>query len=533
MIYAAAQRKALGAYYTDDAVAQVIARWAVQGGDRVLDPSCGDGVFLRAACAQTSHSPRIVVGVEISESQSEETRAGLAPDDRVQIVRSDFFDYYAEPFDAVVGNPPFIRYQAFTGESREKALFRCAAAGVRLNRLCSSWAPFVIAAGEMLREGGRMGFVLPVELLHAGYAKPVLHYLNASFDSVTLITFEQRLFPDLSQDALVLLASGKGRRCNALLHVEAKNIAYIAAGGNEFPGRRVDPEAYLTGGRRIKETLVDPASTAALDVLLSSENAFRLGKRMRADIGYVTGANEFFHLTKSEASARRIPPRFLSPTVYRGGSLAGLAYRVDDWDTGNGEGTSGYLLRIPADARLTLGVERYLEEGVAQGFDRRYKCRVRKPWYTVPHVYWPEAFLTSMSGERPSIVVNDANVLASNSLHILRSVDGNCDARAIALGWLSSITALSIEIEGHALGGGMLKLEPTEAERVIVPNLHGSYTNREFRNVDGWLRRGDFERAAAFVDARVGEVTGISARSIRRMKESAAQLRNRRVKRRK
>jgi hypothetical protein len=43
------RRKQLGAYYTPDAVARSLVRWAVAAHtDRLLDPACGDGRFLAA-----------------------------------------------------------------------------------------------------------------------------------------------------------------------------------------------------------------------------------------------------------------------------------------------------------------------------------------------------------------------------------------------------------------------------------------------------------------------------------------------------
>ena len=36
--------------------------------------------------------------------------------------------------------------------------------------------------------------------------------------------------------------------------------------------------------------------------------------------------------------------------------------------------------------------------------------------------------------------------------------------------WETSFVRLSCEIEGHPLGGGMLKLEPREAARVLLPD---------------------------------------------------------------
>ncbi|MCL5884908.1 MAG: hypothetical protein M1377_06140, partial [Deltaproteobacteria bacterium] len=39
----------------------------------------------------------------------------------------------------------------------------------------------------------------------------------------------------------------------------------------------------------------------------------------------------------------------------------------------------------------------------------------------------------------------------------------------VALFTQESITTLSCEIEGHPLGGGMLKIEPREAQRILLP----------------------------------------------------------------
>jgi hypothetical protein len=53
--------------------------------------------------------------------------------------------------------------------------------------------------------------------------------------------------------------------------------------------------------------------------------------------------------------------------------------------------------------------------------------------------------------------------------------------------WRHPITALSCEIEGHPLGGGMLKIEPREAARVILSpnNLIGQ---KELRLVEEGLK---------------------------------------------
>jgi adenine-specific DNA-methyltransferase len=41
---------------------------------------------------------------------------------------------------------------------------------------------------------------------------------------------------------------------------------------------------------------------------------------------------------------------------------------------------------------------------------------------------------------------------------------------SVQRGWNTPLARLSCELEGHPLGGGLLKLEPREAARLVIPN---------------------------------------------------------------
>jgi adenine-specific DNA methylase len=90
--------------------------------------------------------------------------------------------------DAIVGNPPFIRYQRFNGDLRKYALKICRQVGVDLPELSSSWAPFLIHATQFLKLGGRLAMVVPAEINHAAYAIPVIQYFLEKFRSIRTIT---------------------------------------------------------------------------------------------------------------------------------------------------------------------------------------------------------------------------------------------------------------------------------------------------------------------------------------------------------
>jgi adenine-specific DNA-methyltransferase len=212
--------KSLGAYYTDSQVADFLVSWAVRRSkDTILDPSFGGGVFLRSSCKRLrdlkGDTNSQVFGVEFDEpvhrriSEKLHEEFGVAP---ANLIESDFFALdpgQLKPVDVIVGNPPFIRYQRFAGALRERALTRAAEQGLRLSQLSSSWLPFLIHSVRFLRTGGRLAMVIPFEIAHAAYASPVLKHLALKFESVTFLTFRKKLFPDLSEDALLLLAEGR------------------------------------------------------------------------------------------------------------------------------------------------------------------------------------------------------------------------------------------------------------------------------------------------------------------------------------
>ena len=125
------------------------------------------------------------------------------------------------------------------------------------------------------------------------------------------------------------------------------------------------------------------------------------------------------------------------------------------------------LLKLPKSSDLPSSVLRYLDSDHGHEAREAYKCRVREPWFSVPDVHVPNFFLSYMSGEQPTLARNDAGCTNTNSVHGVR-LRGRKGTTNIA-SWGSDMVQLSAEIEGHPLGGGMLKLEPREAARIVLP----------------------------------------------------------------
>ncbi len=180
----------------------------------------------------------------------------------------------------------------------------CASQGVKLSGLCSSWAPFVVGASRLLNRGGRLAFVVPAEIGHAVYAREVVRYLLGSFERAEVIAVRENHFPDLSKDCWLLRASGFGGCCDAI------HFARLDSLGADEASWTFEPVSVDELGRwdfRLRAFLVPSSIRAAhLDIAVHTAVS-RLGNVARIGIGYVTGANDFFHLRPSDAAALGIP----------------------------------------------------------------------------------------------------------------------------------------------------------------------------------------------------------------------------------
>lgn len=502
----ATQQKTLGAFYTADPIARFLVNWAVRGRDDiVLDPSCGNGVFLSAALDRLLHlgnsSPR-VTGIDIDPAALRSSRL-RSPD--FHLLQSDFFSLRPgdiPPVTAVVGNPPFIRYQTFNGNQRADAL-RCALeVGVRLPQLSSSWAPFLIHATAFLRPGGRLGMVAPAELVHAQYAREVLRFLVRKFKRITVRMFQKKMFAELSEDTVLLLCETFGEHCDWFSVTPANSIEHAQSDDtNAIP---VDIEAIKGGKHRLTRYLLPPKAHHLYDSLAMEKGVFRFGEAADVGIGYVTGCNDFFHMSVNEAKSWRVPSRYLLPSVLSLGDFHGTAFRRSDWRKLAESGTKTYLLNLPATktAELPHGLAEYLRHGRARNIHQHFKCRVRNTWYSVPHVRVGDAILSYMSGSSPKLVGNPSGFAAPNTLHVVRFTS-DWQWKPFVAGWYSSLTSLSCELEGHPLGGGMLKLEPSEAENVLVALPYPKDSTGLVNELDELLRKKDFVAAADLVDCCV------------------------------
>jgi hypothetical protein len=367
---------------------------------------------------------------------------------------------------------------------RETALGLCSRLGADFSGLASSWAPFLVATAHLLTPGGRMAFVVPAEIGHAPYASPLIEHLLAQFEKVHLVPIAERIFPQLSEDCWLLYADGFGGRCTEI-HLSALDRFEFTSGPPAVTRLISANEWRNEWHRRLRPFLMPSRSREAYRRLAKEPASVRLGTIARVGIGYVTGANEFFHLRPSQAEQRKIGSEFLLPSVRNGPALPGQALTEASVAAWRRSDEAILLLRLPREGDLPLAVRRYLESDAGDKARTAYKCQNRTPWYSVPDVNVPDYFLSYMSGSKPNLVQNLARCTCTNSVHAVR-LRRHSDGFLLRQGWRGPLTELSCEVEGHPLGGGMLKLEPGEAGNVVL--REGSLTPDDSAAIDQGVR---------------------------------------------
>jgi adenine-specific DNA methylase len=130
----------------------------------------------------------------------------------------------------------------------------------------------------------------------------------------------------------------------------------------------------------------------------------------------------------------------------------------------------------------------------------------------------------------PRLTVNAAAATSTDTVHRVR-VNPGTDPTALAAVFHNSATFAFAEIMGRSYGGGILELEPAEAEELPIPAP--THADPDLASdVDLLLRANEIQKALDVVDRRVLiERLGLSPDVVAQCRAAWAALRDRRTRR--
>ena len=540
-------QKLRGGYYTPKPIADFLAQWAIQSSKAdVLEPSCGDGVLLQSAFealvekgAKRKHAVELLHGVEIDEHESRKAVSRIetlgAKPSMFLIHTGDFFAYCKAHlnnkrlFDAVIGNPPFIRYQNFVEEQRVPAFELMGKAGMKPNRLTNTWVPFIVASSFLLNEKGRLAMVIPAELLQVNYAAELRRFLSDYYNKITLITFKKLVFEGIQQEIVLLLAERNGDGQTGIRTIEIESVRELASYEHtDFINSELKPMDHST--EKWTQYFLSESEIKLLRVLRAHPALTEAGKVIGVDVGIVTGQNQFFVLSDQQIKEHRLKDYTL-PIVGRSGHLKGAIFSEADWRANAEMNLPAFLLNLPNVAfdELPKAAREYVASGERAELHTGFKCRIRNRWYIVPSIWTPDAFMLRQVHSYPKIIVNKAKTTCTDTIHRVKLRNG-MKGDVIAAAFLNSLTFAFSEVIGRSYGGGVLEIEPNEAEKLPLP-LKGA-ENLDLKQIHKLLLNDDIEHVLNMTDkVLLLDGLGLSEKDARRLRGIWQKLRDRRINR--
>jgi adenine-specific DNA-methyltransferase len=529
--------KLRGAYYTDPEIAAFLLRWVLNIHPKsILEPSCGDGVFLRSLSILNSNGLKSVKGFEIEPGEVEKSKlaAGGLKNVDVEILSRDFLGWSLAKllnpplFDAVVGNPPFIRYQYLDSDLQgiSEKIFKFFQ--LPFTKHTNAWVPFVILSLALLRPGGRLAMVVPSELLHVLHAASLRTFLTKVCSRVLIFDPQELWFEETLQGAILLLAEKKtteDEHFQGIGIVPTRSKAFLSEDPEEYFAK-----ATYTNGDTVKgKWMLALLTKSEREVLSKAKNhpgIYRFNDIAEVAVGIVTGANKFFLVPDSIVNQYSLQ-NWAHSMFGRSEHVPGVIYDESTVERNKRLGMPTNFIWFSNEQieELPDSVKEYIHLGELQNIHTRYKCRIREPWYSVPSVYATSLGMLKRSHDFPRLIFNKVQAYTTDTAYRVRLK--KFDESSIVFSFINSLTALTAELEGRHYGGGVLELVPSEIRKLLIPIIKSD--EKSIYELDDLMKKGiEPENLFAIQDNKILKPLGFNKEENELLLQAWSRLRLRR-----
>jgi len=546
------RRHEMGEYYTPPAVCDLITRLTItETSDDVLDPACGSGGFLVSSYHRLqsllnesagSH-PQIlnqIHGIDINRFPAHLSAINLAVQDlnsytdEVNIEINDFFETSPDSlrfgretanaegssteeglvdeiggFDAVVGNPPYIRSRNMNNKDRIRR--HLSSFDTDISRRMDIYGYFITHATQFLSDGGRLGFIISDRWLDTGYGADLQQFLLNNYEINAVIRFDRQTFEDALVGSSVLIATrqpeASERNDNTInfLRVreplEIDEVVSILQQDVEADQMVNDPEYRLVTRRqgdlyeKTKWNVYFMASPIYFD-LTASDDTSQLEDLAEVTWGIKTGANAFFYNRQEDWEDLGLT-EYTTPLLKASGQLDRIRFTDEDakeWSVldlhdktqqaledvmEHEEADNDYKHISQAekvkDWLLENGHDRlveYIEQGEDKGYHERATTSSRDIWFNLDDLPIAPILTTDFTWRICRSVWNEAGAAADGQFYLIEP-DDDIDDKVVCGILNSRLAWLMVELRGRWAGGqGMTRarIKVYETEEMPVPD---------------------------------------------------------------
>ena len=455
-----------------------------------------------------------ITAVEIEPDEAEKVSNNYKDNTNVHVLNEDFLDFYQrvygkETYDLILGNPPYIRYQYLTEEQREIQSSILTSHGMKSNKLINAWVAFLVACVQLLSENGKIAFVIPAEILQVVYAEDLRLFLSNQLSKITLLTFEQLVFPDIEQEILVFIGE-KGKEEKGIRIIELSNLEdfkKLDLNSNGFQKLKHVKEKWT-------KYFVSAEEIKVIQSIRDDKRFTKFADLALINVGITTGNNTYFSVDKTTNERYDLTSVTL-PLIGRSSHAHGIYFTDKDWQENIKADKRAMLISFPDTPyeEYPAKHKEYIELGERNEENKGYKCSIRDRWYIVPSVWIPDAFFLRRNNLYPKFVLNRCNAVSTDTMHRIKFNEG-VNAENALLSYYNSISFAFTEICGRSYGGGVLEILPGEVGNIMLPvvkDIDEALKNELLEVIDSIVRNDeDIEKALDLVDQKLlVEVLGI------------------------
>ena len=460
-----------GQFWTPDWVADAMVAYAGARAETLFDPAAGEGAFysaLRRVFANGGGAPGFY-GTDIDPavlSSPAYEGAGCHVEER---------DFILDPpeghFDGIVANPPYIRHHRLPPERKRllKELSR-RILGHAIDGRAGLHIYFLIQALNLLSPGGRLAFLLPADTCEGVFAPGLWGWITQNFRLDCVVTFDAKAtpFPDVDTNAMVFFIR-KDRPKKSFTWVRAIKpegealLRFVQRGFPSKRGRDLEP---------VKRDLDEALKAGLSRPPCVCSSRYTLGHFARTMRGVVTGANEFFFLTRARAEELALPRSLLKVALGRTRDVEGSVVTKVSLDALDAKGRPTLL--FAPDGRplddFPAATRDYLRSGEERALHERVLLRTRRPWYKMEERVVPPLLFAYLGRRQARFIRNDAGVLPLTGF--LCVYPHSSDPERLQALWRvisDPATVANLPMVGKSYGSGAIKVEPRALEKLPLP----------------------------------------------------------------
>jgi len=458
-------RRDYGQFFTPPKIAHLMVEWVLRDSPKtILDPAFGLGVFYdeinRINTTQKIHFTGYEIDTRILKYLNSKTNHS-----NLSIINDDYLEADVGSFDAIICNPPYMRFQKFLNRHNvlpqiEKKI------GKRLAGYTNIASVFLVKALNELRVNGTLAFIMPFEFFNTGYGKEVKRSLIEKHLLKQVIVFsnEKDIFPDATTTVCILLCKKDGKEDSIrITSISTEHeISQIKEIGDYYQHEILSTDLPYSK----KWTPIISSLFYKKDIPSGFCKVSLYGAFMR---GIATGANSFFALSKTRIEELKLDDHNLCRCITKSPQIKKTVFTEDDFYTLYNNNRPVHCLDVKEHDKPE--VEDYIKHGETLGFHKRYLTKNRNPWYKIEHRQPAQILFGVFSRGRLKVIRNYSSAINFTCFHsFYPNMFGDKYIDKLFIYFLSDSGQEIIKMNKRSYGNALDKLEPGDLNDCLCPN---------------------------------------------------------------